>query len=383
MLFQQLRPWILAAGIGCVLTLTAGPSISSAQETESTLQELQQQWKELDAKLVAKETEIETAEGDTEAIQNEYKTLVEEANSLVEKLTSTAKSKLDSESERTDAVRTLVGVMMNDARLSRDQEALSLGELLIAKEINPDYFKLASRSENLSIPAREIFDELLIRHNESKQDDLPRVKFTTTKGDIVIELFENQAPNTVANFISLVENGVYTDMLFHRVVDGFMAQGGGFKMEGDKEVGGEGPGYTIKCECDSPEKRLHFSHSLSMAHRGKDTGGSQFFLTFERTDFLDGIHTCFGRVIDGQDILSDLARTHISRPDRDEEEPIPGVVKDKIIKAEVIRKRDHEYVPEKVADDQESSSPADGETDDAPTGDEQSSGDESTGQDDG
>ena len=346
MLSQRLTRIDFLTALVCCMILTWTLSQTSFGQEAETLQQLQQKWTEIDAKLAAKENELKFAEGDTEQLQTEFKALVDEANTLVKKLESTAKSKLESDPEDSEAVRTLMGVMLNDAQFNRDANVLELGDLLIANGVNPEYFNIASRSERLSIPAREIFDELIIRHAEAMKGDLPRVKLSTTQGDVVIELYENEAPNTVGNFISLIEQGYYTDMIFHRVIEGFMAQGGGFKMEGDAEVGGEGPGYEIKCECDSPEKRLHFTNCLSMAHRGKDTGGSQFFLTFSRTSFLDGEHTCFGRVIEGQDVLKKLARTHVSRPDG--EEPIPGVTKDKIVSAEVLRKRDHAYVPDKV-----------------------------------
>ena len=331
---------------------TCTTATTIGQEAETTLKELQQQWADIDAKLVAKENELKSADGDVETIQKEFQTLVDEANALVKKLESTARSRLETNPDDPDVVPTLMGIMVNDAQFNRDAKVLALGDILIANGINPEYLNLASRSERLSIAAREIFDELIIRHAEAMKNDLPRVKLSTTQGDIVLELFENEAPNTVGNFVSLIENDFYSDVIFHRVIDGFMAQGGGFKKVGDKEVGGEGPGYEIKCECDSPEKRNHFTGCLSMAHRGKDTGGSQFFLTFERTDFLDGGHTCFGRVIEGQDVLKKLARTHVAGPQG--EVPIPGVTKDKITKAEVIRKRDHEYVPDKVASKPES-----------------------------
>ncbi len=174
-----------------------------------------------------------------------------------------------------------------------------------------------------------------IRKAEAAKDDLPRVKFTTGKGDIVIELFENEAPETVGNFVNLVEKGFYNGLSFHRVLANFMAQGGDPKGTGEG-----GPGYNIYCECYKPEYRRHFAGSLSMAHRGRDTGGSQFFLTFRATPHLNGKHTCFGRVVEGMDVLAHLQK----RDPEGEGSPEP----DKIIKADVIRKRDHAYVPKKV-----------------------------------
>jgi cyclophilin family peptidyl-prolyl cis-trans isomerase len=177
--------------------------------------------------------------------------------------------------------------------------------------------------------------EKAIRAREAKEDNLPRVLLKTTKGDIEIELFEDQAPNAVANFISLVQRGFYKDVTFHRVLKGFMAQGGD-----PTGTGSGGPGYTIACECYQPNHREHFRGTLSMAHAGRDTGGSQFFLTFVPTPHLDGKHTAFGRVISGMDVLAKIQR----RDPGDKEAPRP----DKILEAKVVRKRAHEYKPQKM-----------------------------------
>ena len=172
-----------------------------------------------------------------------------------------------------------------------------------------------------------------IRSAEEAADDLPRVQFKTSKGDLVLELFENEAPNTVANFIELVESGFYNGLTFHRVLPGFMAQGG--CPDG---TGSGGPGWAIKCECYRSDFRRHFRGSLSMAHAGRDTGGSQFFLTFAPTQHLDGKHTVFGRIIEGMDVLSRLQRR---KPTDTHTEP------DKILEATVVRKRSHTYEVDK------------------------------------
>jgi cyclophilin family peptidyl-prolyl cis-trans isomerase len=178
-----------------------------------------------------------------------------------------------------------------------------------------------------------------LRAAEAKADDLPRVKLTTNKGEIVIELFENEAPQSVANFITLVNQGFYDGTPFHRVLPKFMAQGGDPTGEGTG-----GPGYNIRGEADVPNHRNHFRGTLSMAHSGHpDSGGSQFFLTFVPTAHLNGKHTAFGRVIEGMEVLGDLQRRsamHQSNP------PAP----DKIIKAEVIRDRKHDYKFEKLSE---------------------------------
>ena len=181
--------------------------------------------------------------------------------------------------------------------------------------------------------------ELAKRKAEAEADDLPRVKLTTSAGPVVVELFENEAPNTVANFVSLVEKGFYNGTPFHRVIGGFMAQGGD-----PTGSGGGGPGYAIACECDGPGARKHFLGTLSMAHAGKNTGGSQFFLTFRPTEHLDGKHTVFGRVIEGFDVLPKLART------QDPEGRPTGAEPDTIVKAEMVRKRNHPYEPQTLPD---------------------------------
>ena len=185
-------------------------------------------------------------------------------------------------------------------------------------------------------PYRELWaKEQAIRAAEAKADDLPRVRLETSKGDVVVELFENEAPQAVANFITLVKQGFYNDVAFHRVLPMFMAQGG--DPRGD---GSGGPGYAIRCECYQPNYRHHFRGSLSMAHAGRDTGGSQFFLTFVPTSHLDGKHTVFGRVIEGMDVLGELQKCDPQSPD--------AATPDKIIKAEVLRDRGHEYPFDKL-----------------------------------
>ncbi|MGO8744426.1 MAG: peptidylprolyl isomerase [Thermoguttaceae bacterium] len=179
--------------------------------------------------------------------------------------------------------------------------------------------------------------EKALRAAEAKADDLPRILFKTSKGDIELELFENEAPNTVANFISLVEKGFYNGTPFHRVLQTFMAQGGD-----PTGTGSGGPGHSIRCECYEENHRLHFRGTLSMAHAGKDTGGSQFFLTFVPTRHLDGKHTVFGRVVKGMEVLSKLKRHDPGNPS--------GGEPDKIVEAKVLRKRNHPYEPKTLPD---------------------------------
>ena len=112
-------------------------------------------------------------------------------------------------------------------------------------------------------------------------------------GPVLIELFPEDAPGHVERIKGLAQEGLYDDVAFHRVIDGFMAQGGcPNSREGAKGMAGTGgPGYTIDCEINS---KKHQAGTLSMAHAGRNTGGSQFFICHEAQPHLDGVHTVFG-----------------------------------------------------------------------------------------
>ncbi len=125
----------------------------------------------------------------------------------------------------------------------------------------------------------------------------------TEAGKIRLEMFDSDAPNTVANFVKLAKDGFYDGLAFHRVIPGFMAQGGcPNSREGARGMAGTGgPGYTIDCEINS---RKHGPGALSMAHAGKNTGGSQFFIVHEAQPHLDGVHTVFGQTGDMDVVLA-------------------------------------------------------------------------------
>lgn len=136
-----------------------------------------------------------------------------------------------------------------------------------------------------------------------------KVEIKTSRGNMVASLYENDAPGTVANFVKLAGEGFYDDLTFHRVIPGFVIQGGCpySKNPGDSRIGTGGPGYTIECELDG-ELQHHDKGVLSMAHAGRDTGGSQFFICHgrENTRHLDRNHTCFGRVTEGVEIIDSI-----------------------------------------------------------------------------
>ena len=133
---------------------------------------------------------------------------------------------------------------------------------------------------------------------------MTKALFETDAGTINIELFSNDAPNTVNNFTKLISEGFYDGLSFHRVIPGFMAQGGcpNTRAGSSGMPGTGGPGYKINCEINSNK---HIKGSLSMAHAGKNTGGSQFFIVYEAQPHLDGVHTVFGKT-DNMDIVLKL-----------------------------------------------------------------------------
>ena len=127
-----------------------------------------------------------------------------------------------------------------------------------------------------------------------------------------IEFFEEDAPNTVKNFIDLAKDGYYDGLTFHRVIPNFVIQGGCPKGDGTG-----GPGYQIDCELDGDNQR-HDRGVLSMAHAGRNTGGSQFFICHNRenTAHLDRNHTVFGKVVEGLDVINNIGNTATDPHDR-------------------------------------------------------------------
>lgn len=302
-------------------------------------------------------------------IVKEYGKLVDKANGLLADLRTEGMAAFKAEPNKDEKVtRVLLGLASNDLRRDLFDEARVLvqflqdnectdkalfdlaGQVAYARDEFDDaekYFTEARTAKTLSAKGKAELEDLPdakerwaveqeLRQKEADRD-LPRVKLETTKGTIVVELFEDEAPQTVGNFVSLVEKKFYDGKTFHRVLPGFMAQGGDPKGDGTG-----GPGYHIHCECFEPNHRNHFRGTLSMAHAGRDTGGSQFFLTFLRTPQLDGKHTVFGHVIEGLDVLAKLQR-------RDPDNKLFKLPDpDKIVKATVVRKREHDYQPTKA-----------------------------------
>lgn len=162
---------------------------------------------------------------------------------------------------------------------------------------------------------QQVVDENNIEDVESSEDiemsnDNTLVTIKTSKGDIDVMLFDERAPITVNNFLSLADQNFYDDVIFHRIIEGFMIQGGD-----PTGTGTGGPGYQIEDEFH-PELRHNSSGILSMANAGPNTGGSQFFITLDATPWLDDRHAVFGRVIDGMDVVNTLGSVDTDSADR-------------------------------------------------------------------
>lgn len=301
-------------------------------------------------------------------LREQYEKLVGEAQQKLPALMAAAEAAYDERPQTEgDLVDLLLEIAVENSDSGKFQEAQALAEKLIKNNVTSpvaylaagkaafgledfnkalEYFKkieeagikddqVTALKQAAEFYAQQKPLEEKRRQAEAQADDLPRVLLKTTKGDIVVELFENEAPNTVANFITLVEQGFYNGLSFHRVIPGFMAQGGCPKGDGTG-----GPGYKIADECKAPNARLHFRGYLSMANAGPDTNGSQFFITYMPTSHLNGKHTVFGRVISGMDVVEKLQ----PRNPQDRNAPEP----DKIISATVVRKRAHPYTVKKL-----------------------------------
>lgn len=187
--------------------------------------------------------------------------------------------------------------------------------------------------------------ELRLRQEDEARDDLPRVLFRTTKGDIVFELFEDSAPNSVASFIYLCEQNFFRDLAFFRVIEQVVAQTGCPRNDGSGDSG-----YTVSSERNHPNRRHHFRGSLGIALGNvpdsklpdQDSGSSQFYICAIPLPNLDDDFTVFGRVIEGLEHVGYLQKVD---PSDDEKKKAVEDRLDLILSVEVLRKRDHEYRP--------------------------------------
>lgn len=375
---MRVRSWLVSAVAVVVVSVGSLRAQDSPPPPDVQFEKILSEWKAMLGELLTLQIEFESStEAQQAEIRKQWNQLIEQGDAMEPKLLAAAEEAYADAPNANKGVTGLLQESLFNSLLAEDYErAARVGKLLVDHQCEDKrvanlagaaafavgelddaekYLNQAKKNDVFTPVNQEMLDGLVaqflsnpapfkqarakeqeIRDAEAKADDLPRILMETNKGTIEIELFENEAPIAVANFISLVEQGFYDGLTFHRVLPGFMAQGG--CPDGD---GSGGPGYNIPCECYQPNHRLHFRGSLSMAHGElRDTGGSQFFLTFLPTKHLDGIHTVFGRMIEGFDVLAKLQR----RDPSTFSPPEP----DRIVKATVVRKRDHEYVPTKV-----------------------------------
>jgi len=150
--------------------------------------------------------------------------------------------------------------------------------------------------------------------NEMKN---PKVKLETTQGNIVIELYEKEMPITAGNFKKLVQDKYYDGVIFHRVIDGFMIQGGD-----PTGTGMGGPGYEIKDEFTKTNLDRNDRGTISMANSGPNTGGSQFFINLVNNNFLDEKHPVFGKVVEGMEVVDKISKV----PRNSQDKPLKDVI---------------------------------------------------------
>ena len=348
--------------------------VVAAEAAQARFDETYSRWRELLLEMASIRQQYFAAdEAELPALQEQFAADIEKGHALLQELREAGiDAYRTAPNENRQITNFLYQLLLDDMERSNFEQAAPLAQLLIDNEYDnkaiyglagtayfvlhdydnaQEYLEQADQLGQLSElghdyllridEARELWaEELAHREADAEADDLPRVRIETTEGDIVVELFEDEAPDTVGNFVHLVEQGTYDDTTFHRVIDGFMAQGG--DPNGD---GTGGPGYRIYDEHMEENARNHFRGSLSMANTGQpNSGGSQFFLCFTPTFELNGRHTVFGRVIEGMDVLARIQRFD---PQTEQGKPVELT---RITGAEVLRKRDHEYVPSPVED---------------------------------
>ena len=319
---------------------------NSPQGEDHPVTQLMSKWRTLRTQLVDAQREFNESfeQAKIDASRKKYMELYDQGIEIIAQIKTTALARVKADVNDKASWNALTGILIHYASNDEtDRECFELAEQMIAANVSNKYFQAAREVPRLSLFNKSLFDEIIVRRSE-QDDNLPRVKIKTEQGDLTLELFENEAPETVGNFISLIESDFYDGSNFHRVIDGFMAQGGK-AAEGKKDVD-----YTIYSEFGKPSSREHFTGSLSMANAGPNTGSSEFFITFKRTSELNRRHTVFGRVVEGFDVLPKITR-NVKLDQFGQETPIEGAKPVKILDIEILRKKNHEYKPNKVSAD--------------------------------
>ncbi|MCR9296141.1 MAG: peptidylprolyl isomerase [bacterium] len=236
------------------------------------------------------------------------------------------------ESEELLRYQGMTAIALNEFDAARDSLS-ALASVQVGRE------ELRMLQENLDAVEARWEKEKEIREQDAAGEPLPRVLIRTTKGDMEVELYENQAPDTVGNFIYLVESGFYDNQPFHSGKQHFLIQGGGDDILN--------PDYTIYGEMNRPDARDFYRGTLGMALSGNpDSGYSQFFIALMPNEELNGKYTAFGRVVKGIEVIANLNKIDPQNKSKDSQSPRDEP--DEILEIRVLSKRDHDYVPRKV-----------------------------------
>lgn len=320
---------------------TAPTSGNSGNETqpagETEYLPLLNQWKEKEVELKKLEAEyIAADQARKNQIRTDYNRILDEARTVVADLRAKAIEAYEKQpNEDPVLVRLLVGMLTDDLHKKKYDDFFKLGEILIKGKIDVAHIQALHNSKRLVEPINstaldefavaDYINELISRHNDAMKNNLPRVVIKTSHGDITLELFEDSAPNHVANFISLAEKNYYDGSKFHRVVSNPPVAQGGIPKDGKKIE------YTLAPEWNRPDRRLHFKGHVGAARTSDpNSASSEFYIARDRAPNLDlpgNSYTVFGRVIEG------MAVVHQIKQD------------DEMISVRVIRKREHPYVP--------------------------------------
>lgn len=307
----------------------SGENKDAAQAADdSTYVDLLTDWKAKEDQLKAMEAEyVGAGQGRKNEIRSEYNKLLDEVKTLMPELRNKAIAAYEKNPNQDESlVRLLVGMLTDDLHKNRYDSFFELGDVLIKGKIDIKHLKAIHDSKRLvSFGIEYPIDELIARHADAKKNDLPRAIIKTTNGDVEIELFEDSAPNHVANFISLASKGFYTESEWHRV-DKLQNV-----VQGGKHKDGEELDYTLEGEWNNPNRRRHFKGHVGAARTPEpNSASSQFYIVTDRVPGFDvpgNSYTVFGRVIKGMEHVHTIEQGH------------------KMIGVEIIRKRDHEYVP--------------------------------------
>lgn len=397
-------PVLMLACYGVARSQSSAPP-DKAPETRD-FEEAFERWRAYVGRLWALDIDYRTHvdEARRAQVKKEFDALLEEGDKLTEEMVNSAVTAfVKANSENLDLLPFLITLVNSEMQADHYESALRVAQLLIDNEVADRYrvhdlytaagtaaylcndFELAqkhlakAKELNKLPPASQGIDmmgggeeadftpgdyynftpqyiefwkrEKALRDAERAANDLPRVVLRTNKGEIEIELFEKEAPNTVANFIRLVEEGYYDGQEFYRVEAGKWAKTGDPKNDGTGN-----PGFIIPHEYPLKDSRMHFRGSVSMESEGPFANGSRFLITFEPSPKLDGAQTVFGRVVRGMDVLAKLQRRIPRDPVEVMINPHRNIVipkADVIESARVVRKRDHGYdvtrfpIPEK------------------------------------